>query len=187
MSMLLFPDLARENAASNRRVAHSVALAAQRLEQGAERHAEPRALRRQAERSAQTARDHTLEQAAAARAHWQSVLNTFEDGMQRDEAHEMVKVILDVFDAWFSLVQPTRDLSARAAELGACPEGLDRLEAAVREVTALRSSAEELRAFVTATRPSIDPAVLAKARAAVSQGRFKSPEAVQARLANGQN
>ncbi len=107
--------------------------------------------------------------------------------MQRDEAHEMVKVILDVFDAWFSLVQPTRDLSARAAELGACPEGLDRLEAAVREVTALRSSAEELRAFVTATRPSIDPAVLAKARAAVSQGRFKSPEAVQARLANGQN
>ena len=49
-------------------------------------------------------------------------------------------------------------------------------------MTALRRAAEELRGFVMAERPPVDPTILAKARAAVAQGRFKSPEAVQARL-----
>jgi hypothetical protein len=186
MSTLLLPDLARENAASNRRIAHSVAVAAEQLEQGFRGQVESRSLRGQAARGAQKALDHALAQAEAARAHWQGVLGAFEDGMPRDEGQEMLQVILDVFDAWFSLVQPTRDLSARAADLGAAPEGLDRLDAASRAVAALRSAAEELRGFVTAKRAPIDPAVLARARDAMAQGRFKSPDAVRARLGDRQ-
>jgi hypothetical protein len=183
MSTLLLPELARENAASNRRIAHSVEFAARCLEQQPQLHDDSRP----AMRSAQEALRHTLGQATEARNQWQAVLGAFADGLEGDEGREMLQVILDLFDAWCSLVQPTRELCARAAQLGAVLEGLDRLDSAANEVATLRTAAEDLRTFVTAPRPAIGPGVLDRARQAVAQGRFKSPEAVRARLSDLQD
>jgi hypothetical protein len=182
MSTLLLPELARENAASNRRIAHSVEVAARRLEQGPQSHDDWRPLPRQAMRSAQEALRHTLGQATEARNQWQSVLGAFADGLEGDEGREMLQVILDLFDAWFSLVPPTRDLCARAVQLGAVLEGFDQLDMAAIDVATLRTAAEMLRASVSAARPAIDPTVLERARQAIAQGRFAGPEAVRARL-----
>ena len=133
MTTLLLPELARENAASNRRVARSVDTAA----------SQPRVTH-----SAREALRYSLGQAALARGHWQDVLALFEDGVEGGEAREAVHAVLDFFDSWFDLARSTRALWQAAGAPGAAPEGLD---AATREVEALRRNAEEMRAFLDFT------------------------------------
>lgn len=180
MSTLLLPELAQENATFNRRVALAVEAEAQHLEKLRQLQERLLTLRRRMTSSTREALRCTLAQAAEAHGLWQGTLALFEDGLEGVEAREVLQVVLEVFDSWFSLVKSTRGLWHTAEQAGTTPEGLDTVDEASRDIQALRVAAEELRAFLTRPQPSVDPALLEKARQAVAQGRYKTPEAVRA-------
>ena len=178
MAMLLLPELARENAASNRRVAQSVTTAAQRMGT-VEEAEEKRVTLRQ---SAREAMRYTLAQATEARSLWQGTLTLFEDGLEGGEAREALRAMAEVFEAWFGLDKTTRELWQRAIQTGAVSQGLEELDAASHDVATAHKAAEELDAFLGRTRPPVDATMLENARQAIAQGRYKTPELVRSRL-----
>jgi hypothetical protein len=182
MSLLLLHDLAHEKAASNRRIAQSVVSAAQRVEELRRLKEKLTTPRRRITSDTQEALRYTLAEAAEARSIWQGARELFEEGLEGGEARELLQVVLEVFASWFGLAKTTRDLWQVTVEVGATPEGLTELDLAEGHVQALQKSAEDLKAFLTRARPPVDPALLDKARQAVGQGRFKSPEEVRSRL-----
>src|SRR5438105_13014884 len=100
MSALLLPELARENAAYNRRVTTSVETVARRLETSS----------RSLTSDAREALRYTLAQAAEARSLWQGTQALFTDGVEGGEARAALRAVLDVFDSWFGLAKSTREL-----------------------------------------------------------------------------
>jgi hypothetical protein len=175
MSTLLLPELARESAASNRRLARSVEDLRQREE------VQP-TLPQAGTGSAREALRYTLFRAAEASSLWQGTVALFQDGLDGHEARDVLQAVLEVFDSWFGLVKSTRDLWHTTDPTGASPEGLEELDAVSRDIELLKTAAEEMRTFLNRSRPPVDAAVLEKARQAVVQGRYKTPEAVRARL-----
>jgi hypothetical protein len=178
MSMLLLPELARENAAANRRITHSVENLRQLQEDTVTR-----------QRMASSAREafrYTLVQAAEARSHWQGTMALLADGLEGEEAREVLQAVGEVFDSWFGLAKSTRDLLQTTVPAGTTAEGLEELDVAYRDIEALGTAAEEMRAFLNRARSPIDPIILEKARQAVAQGRYKTPEAIRARLRDRQ-
>jgi hypothetical protein len=182
MSLLLLPELARENAASNWRAAHSVETEAQLWD--TLRHVDDKlaTLRRKVAWSAREAVRHTLVQASESRSLWQGTLSLFDDGLEGDEAREVLQAVLAVFESWFGLVKSTRELSDRAVQAGVAPEALTELDAAVRDIEVIQRTAQQMRGFLGRPLPPVDPLRLAKARQTVAQGQFKDPEAIRAQL-----
>jgi hypothetical protein len=182
VQLTLLPDLARENAASNRRIASSVGAAARRADDLRQSQAEAGAVRRRAARAAREAVNYACGQAAHAHCLWQEALALLKEGQEGDEARASIQAILEVFDSWLSVAGSTRDLWAAAERAGATPEGLQELDEASQEIGSFRAAAENLLAFLTRERPPIDPAALERARQAVAEGKYKDPEAVRAGL-----
>ena len=122
MSALLLPELAREMAASNRRVADSVEAESHRLEElrGAMEQAEP--LRKRALRSAREAWSCALNRKADPRAVWQNAWEIIEDGLDGEKARDLLADIQNLIDAWFRLAQTARLLWRIAASAGAVPD-----------------------------------------------------------------
>jgi hypothetical protein len=180
MSMLLLPELARENAASNRRIAHSVESAARDFGQLRPPEDQIQSVRQQTTRIWREALGYTLRQAVEARNLWQSARALLEEGLEKDEAVTVVQAAVEVFDSWIKLLEPTRELWQAAAQYGANLDGFIDLNSASVDLLALRDTAEQLRGFLVGPRAPVDPGLLDEARQAMAQGRFKSPEAIRA-------
>src|SRR5208282_1416719 len=151
--VMLLSDIARENAACNQRLAHSMEMEGQRLEQlraGLEQLQELKgkeALRRRITRNAGESLRYTLRQSTEAQSIWDGTLADVEDGMEGGDARQSLHAVLEVFNSWFGLAKATRDLWQVAVANGAIPEGLESLEAAVSQVEGLKKAAEELSDF----------------------------------------
>jgi hypothetical protein len=180
MSMLLLPELARETAASNQRIARSVQTAATRSEELRQGHEKPASERQQLMRTAREALRYTLGQAAEAQGQWQDTLSLLGDGLEANEARDVLQAAVDVLDSWFVLLNSTRDLLQVAERSGAAPEGREDLDAAQREMEKVKAAADEMRAFLGRAWPPVDPALLDKARQAITHGKYKTAEAIRA-------
>jgi hypothetical protein len=180
--LTLLPELARENAASNRRIASSVGAAARRADDLRQSPTQAGAVRRRAARGAREALRYAVGQAAHAHGLWQEALALLQEGQEGDEARASVRAVLEVFDSWQSVAGSTRELWAAVERAGATPEGLHELDAASQDIEAFRAAAEKLLAFLTRERPPVDPAALERARQVVAEGKYKDPEAVRAGL-----
>src|SRR5271163_3596356 len=100
MSILL-SDLAQENAASNQRLAHSVETAARRVEELGHLQEKGIPSQQRVIGDAREALRYTLAQAAEARNIWQATLVLFQDGLEGNEARELLQTALRVFNSWF--------------------------------------------------------------------------------------
>ncbi len=183
MATLLVSELAREHAASNRRVAQSVQAEARRLEEVGQPGIDVANLTRRGTRGAREALRITRAKAAEARQLWDAGMAFFEDGLAGDEARGLIQAFADFFDSWFDLAAATRDyVHHTAAQAGVSPAGEEDLDTACRDVEALRKAAAELRDFLNRPLAPVDPAALERAREAVAQGRYQTPEAVRSRI-----
>jgi hypothetical protein len=165
MSTLLLAELARENAASNQRIANSVKTNAQ------------------GENAAGNVREairYTLRQAAEAQGLWQGTMSLFQDGLEGGAAREVLQLVRHVFTSWFDLEQATRNLWTTSVRFGAAGDGLQELESAFHEVEGLKAAAQAMETFLSQPRTTVDPAMLEKGRQAVLERRFKSPEEMRA-------
>jgi hypothetical protein len=181
MSTLLLPELAREMAAFNRRVADSVEAEARRVERLQEELAQADTLRKTTTRSAREALRHTLSQFPDAQAVWRTALEVVRDGVEGGDLKQMLQDVQSVVDTWLTLAEKTRVL-CRFAAPAVAPDKLDELtqaEAAIREV---KTAAEKMSAFVTRPKPAVDPARLQQGRNDIEQGRIRTAEQMLARL-----
>jgi hypothetical protein len=181
-STLLLPELAREIAGSNRRVAESLATESRRLEDLQQEMNEPEALRKRAARSAQGATTATLSRNADIAGVWQRTLEILEDGLAGDQAKELLQNVLDIIDSWLGIAQKSRDIWRLATALGNSAEGLAELDAAEQEAKRVRTAVEKMQVFFSRTRQPLDVARLEKGRADVAEGRFKNPEQMRSGL-----
>lgn len=177
MSTLLLPDLARENAASNRRVARSVEQLRPKLEA-------VKSAPRDLANGAREALRYTLVRAAEVRDFWQAALALLEEGLEGGESRDVVQAVLEAFDSWLTLVESTRGLCAGVVQGDHGQLPLTELDAASDEMQRLREAVVELHGFLGRPWPAIDSQVLARARQAVAQGRYLTAEAVRNRLRN---
>jgi hypothetical protein len=179
MTTLLLSALARENAASNHRIADSVRAASR--PSGKQPNESEDSSRRSMERSAWDVLRHTMTQAEGARNLWKGTLAVFEDGIEGTEAREVIQTVQEVFRSWFDLEKSTRDLWALVLPIDAARGGLQDLDRAYRDVEGLSKAADEMHAFLTNPRRPVDANLLEKGRQAVAAGQFKNPEAMRGR------
>jgi len=59
-----------------------------------------------------------------------------------------------------------------AAKAGASPEGLEKLDAASREIEAFKRALENILKLVTKPRPPIDPTILDEAAQRIAEGQL---------------
>jgi len=175
---LLLQDLAREKAASNRRIAQAVELASERAEELRKVEATLGNPRMRTARNAREAMRYALLEAAETRTIWQSTRELFEEGLEGGEAKQILHSMLELFESWFGLAKTTRNLCQQAVAIGVRPEGLENLDVAEGQVQGSKKAADEMKAFLSRPRPPVSPGLLEKARQAVAQGRFKSPKYV---------
>lgn len=180
MSTLLLPDLAREMAAFNRRVADSVEAETRRVEKLREAMEPDEALRKRATLSAREALRHTLSQAPDAQAVWHTVLELLKDGLSGEELTELLRDVRDAVETWLTLAQKTRGLCESAKANSAAEAGLAELARAEASVREVKAAAEKVAAFMSRPRPPIDPARLQRGREEADQGRVRSPEQMRA-------
>ncbi len=183
MGTQLLPELARESADFNRRIASTVDTEARQLESlDASHDQQASSRRRRAARSARQALRFTLAQVPKADDFWQDLLALFDEGLRGDEARDASRFAREVVESCSELVRSTRELWDVAARAGATPEGLADLDALSRRVEELKAAAEQTHAFLNRPLPTVDPAVLDAAEAAVAGGHYKTPEQIRARL-----
>ncbi len=183
MATQLLPELARENAASNRRAAQIVDAARRQLESlESSLGSQPEEVRRWLSRSARQALRYTLAQMPMTSALWQDILAVFEEGLRAEEAKELIRFAHELAETWSELVRSTRVLWEVAARAGAAPEGSHELDAAERRVQELKNAIGQTHAFLNRPRPPVDPGALDAAGAAVAEGRYKTPEDIRARF-----
>jgi hypothetical protein len=141
------------------------------------------ALRRRGTRAARELTRFTLGRKSDPEAVWQGALEVLQDGVNGEEAREVVSVARNIIDSWLALAQKTRELwQDVAATTGAEPEMLDDLEKAQQEVERVKSAAEKVYAFFTRPWAPIDQDRLRKGLEEAAQGRLKSPEEMLARF-----
>lgn len=180
--MLLLSELVRENAASNRRVAQSVAAAARQSEGLRELQQQLLAVRRNCARNAREGVRYALGQADAVRRFWRELQALFEDGLEGGEAREMLQGTVEAFDAWFDLAESVRGLWDSATRAGVAPESAEELNTAQRDLERFRNAARELLPLLTRPRPPVPLEILEVARQGVAAGQYQTPEAMRARL-----
>jgi hypothetical protein len=180
MSTLLLPELARELAASNRRVADSFEAESRQLQELQLTAGERHALKVRAVRSARAAAAATLGRKTETLAVWRNVLDVLHDGLDDGRSNELLKHVLDTIDTWLRLAQDSRDLWGFAAALGAPQEGADELRAAEEEVRRVKGTAESMNTFLGRPWPPVDPSLLERGRNEIAQGRYRTAEQIRA-------
>jgi hypothetical protein len=158
----LMPELARERADSNRKIA-AIAEAAR--------------LRREGAPAARKLTRLAIARGPDAREQWQEVTEALRGGLSGETATEVVGVTLEVADTWLEMARVARQL---CVEAGAGPEGLEQLDEVEKEVRQVRTEAERTQAFLTRPRPPIDAERLEKGRRDIAEGRFKTAEEIGA-------
>jgi hypothetical protein len=182
MATLPLPELAREMAAFNRRVAESVEAEARRAEKLQQEQGHAEAHPKSVTRSAREALRHTLSQAPDAQAVWQTVLEAVKDGISGEDLKRILGDVRSVLETWLTLAEKTRTLWGFAAATGAPPDSLADLTEAEATIRQIKAEAERLYAFATRTKPAVDPALLQRGRSEVEQGRARTPEQMRAGL-----
>jgi len=155
MSTLL-PELAKENAESNRRVLLSVEKEAQLLDRMRQAEAEEASLRRKISRSARETMQYTLSRATDTGDLWKFVVARFEEGLSGDKPKNLLCLALEVFDSWLALKSATDRLRRIAESVGATLEGTEELEQAASEAQRLKKAASDMLAFLNRPHPPID-------------------------------
>lgn len=157
----LMPELARERAESNRKVA-ALAEAARQRREGAP--------------AARALTQLAITRGLEARQCWQEAIEALRGGLSAEGAREVVGLALDVTNSWLAIVRTARLLWEEA---GSPAEGTEQLDAVEKEVEQARAAAARAHAFLTGPRPPIDAARLEKGRQAVAEGRFKTAEEIR--------
>jgi hypothetical protein len=141
--------------------------------------------RRRGARAARELTRFTLSRSSDARDVWEGALEVLREGATGEESREVLQVVQDITDSWLALAHKTRELWRNVtAATDAAPEGLDDLDAAERDVKEVQAAAEKMHAFLSRTRPPLDPALLQKGREEIARGHFKTPEEMRSRLGN---
>jgi len=170
--MPFLAELVREKAASNRRIAQSAQMEAGHIEPLRELQQELARLRRRIARSAREMTRYTLGDVPTLRSWCQSIREVLEEGLPGPEARELLQVHLEVIGSWFGLVEQSRGMWELAAKAGASPEGLEKLDAASREIEAFKRALENILKLVTKPRPPIDPTILDEAAQRIAEGQL---------------
>ena len=188
MSTLLLPELAREVAESNRRVADSFEAELQRLEQLRTEAKESGALKRRAARSARGAASNTLSRKAEVVGAWQHALELLEDGLSTEQAKGILQEIRHIIESWLNLARHCRALGTFATTLGSPPEWLAGLNAAETEVQQVKVAVENMHTFFSRPRPPVNPALLELGRSEIAGGHYRSGQQICAggRRADGE-
>lgn len=180
----LLPELTRESTAYLRRVAAAVDTEARRLaEQGRAGH-DLAQVGREVSRIARGVTRLALTMTVDIELYWKETLDQLGEGVEKGAAKDRLDLAFLQLDAWLPFADAARAVWAAAAVLGATPDGLDELDAAARRVGEAKAAAERMRAFLAAPRAAVDPAALEAAVKAVADGRFKTPDAVRAAVAD---
>jgi hypothetical protein len=182
MSMLLLPELAREMASSNRRVAEFLEVESQRLEKLRGEIHEAETLKKMATRSALGATMATLGRKADVAGVWQRTLEILKDGQEGEQAKTLLHDVGDIIDSWLRLAQKSRALWALAEALGTSPEGLEELEAAEKEAKRVQTAVEKTQLFLSSARSPIDAGRLQKGEEDFIETKFKNPDEMRSRL-----
>jgi hypothetical protein len=174
MSALLLPELARETAGSNRRVAEKLEAESRRLEQLREKAEDGQALKKQATRSARGATGTTMSRKADVLGLWQHALEVFADGLEGGQARDLLQTLRESIDSWLRLAEDCRAMWRFAATLGSPPQGPEGLDAAEEEVKRVKAAVEKMQAFLSRPRPPVDVGRFEKGREDLAQGRYRT-------------
>jgi hypothetical protein len=179
MPALISPGLVTDLSGGDRQLAEALEKELQRLVELRAKPDPAEVLKREAPRSAREATSITLSRRATIVGVWELALKHFEDGSNAAQAHEMLQAIQYTIDNWLRAARDCRDLWRLAAEVGGSPEGLEGLEAAEREVKQIAAAVENMRAFMTRTRPPIAPDALERGRKEIAENRYRTGDQIR--------
>jgi hypothetical protein len=179
MSTLLLPELAREMAGSNRRVADSFEAESRRLTDLRQKAENPDALKRRAARSARSAMGTALSRQAEALDIWQSALDDFREGVGDVQSNAVLRDVHDIIESSFRLARFCRELAHFAVIGGNPAESLGELDAAEAAIRQVQAAVEKMSNFLNRPRSPVDVARLETGRGEIAQGRFRTAEQIR--------
>jgi hypothetical protein len=180
MSTLLLPELAREIAGSNRRVADSLEAESRRLTDLHQKAENLDALKRRAARSARSAMATALSRRAEAIDFWQSALDDFREGVGDAQSKAMLGDVREIIESWLRLAQFSREVALFAVISGNPPEPMAELDAAEAAIRQVQAAVDTMSDFLNRPRPAVKAAILDAGRAEIAQGHFRTAEQIRA-------
>ncbi len=173
MSALLLPELAREMAGSNRRVAATLEAESHRLEKLRAEEEGSEGLARWARLGARGATAATLSRKVEVLGLWQQTQGVFAEGLNGERALGLLQIVLETIESWLFLARVGRAVWTNVEALGGPVEGTEGLRAAEEEITRAKGQVEKIYAFLTRPRFPVDPALLEKGQEEIARGKYK--------------